>query len=122
MKILVCDTDQDNSYNLRDLFAGMKILPEIIEINSVEEAERRIKKGDKFNLLIAGYDFAKNDAYEVIELVKMCWKLGIPSIFLDYPAHRDISKYVSGTTAAVCIYKHEVEFILPNAIKKILRL
>lgn len=119
MKVLLCDTDpeKNNSYNLEEIFTEIGISPlEIVEIR-VEEAERRIAKGEKFDLLIASYDFHKMDSYEVVELIK---KIGTPSIFLDYHAHMGVSRYVRNRTVAICVYKDEARHFLSKVIKRIL--
>ena len=43
----------------------------------------------------------------------------IPSIFLDYPAHRGISKYAENY--AKCVYKHDAKYYLCQAINKIIK-
>ena len=124
MKILVCDTDPERNedYNLKEIFMGMGLSPEIVEVVNSEEAMERVEAGEKFNLLIASYNFVKNDSYEVTELARKCRGLGIPSVFLDYPAHRGISSYVVDRTAAICVYKHDARFLLIEAIKKVLKI
>ena len=123
MKILVCDTDSERNedYNLEEIIMKAGISSEIVDVNP-EEAMRIVEAGEKFNLLIASYDFVKDDSYEVIELVRKCWGLGIPSVFLDYPAHRGVSSYVVDRTAAICVYKHDARFLLIEAIKKVLKI
>ena len=118
MRILVCDTDQkrNEDYDLQEIFTKIGISPEIVEALP-EEAMRKIVIGEKFNLLIASYDFTRDDSYEVIEVVKKCQSLSIPSVFLDYPADRGISRYVTDNTSAVCVYKHEASIILSDIIK-----
>lgn len=121
-RILVCDTDpeRNDDYNLESIISecGLSDI-EVINADNWNEANKIIEIDNKFNLMIVSYNFKGNDSYEAIDFIKK--HRDIPSIFLDYQAHRGISKYVRDTTPARCVYKNDATYVLRETIKGIIK-
>src|SRR3989344_1621478 len=121
IKILLYDTDPDKEidYNLEKIFSECGLAAEIVDASSVKNAEDIIKYSEKFDVLIASYNFIENDSSEIIKFIES--HKDISTIFLDYQAHKDVSDYVRNNTQSGCIYKYKIGLYLCDVIRRSLK-